>query len=292
MDEGNRRFRFAQFEFPWALGPDDGRYVLRDRGAADPSHVLVLSTLGAPQRRWLRGRRPREAPPQPEPEPVSTARATVIDARAVSAGEAGDWLAGMRGPQAGGPLAAALEVLNRALAAHRLSAADPYVHEVSREQALVARLGHGAGEQVADGRWEAAIEVPLDRRRRQRRVAALRPQERMAALLAGREDPLACEELVLRARVDMDAGRPREAALQVRVALEAGIAELADGHGGVAMQERLGELRDQRGAVGSAANQALAGPLSADTVKAVEHALGRLEAALRARAAARPAATP
>jgi hypothetical protein len=54
------------------------------------------------------------------------------------------------------------------------------------------------------------------------------------------------------------------------------------------MEERLGELREQRQAVGTAANQALAGPLPPATVEAVEHTLGRLEAALRARAAARP----
>ena len=52
------------------------------------------------------------------------------------------------------------------------------------------------------------------------------PEERFAALLGGRESPLAAEELVLRARADLDAGRPREAALQARVALEALLAEL------------------------------------------------------------------
>lgn len=287
MAEGDRRFRFAQFEFPWALGPDDGRYVLRDAGASEPSHVLVLKTLGAPQRRHQRGRRSRAAAPEPPPQPVTTARATVIEAHPVGASEAEDWLAGMQGEAASNALTQTLALINRALGAHRLSAADPYVHDVSREQALVARFGHGSGEQVADGRWEAAVEVPLDRRRRQRRVAALRPQEHLAALLAGREAPLACEELTLRARVDLDAGRTREAALQLRVALEAGLAELGD-RPGLAMQERLGELSEQRHAVGAAANEALRGPLSSARIEAVEHTLGRLEAALRARAAAGP----
>jgi hypothetical protein len=286
--EGDRRFRFAQFEFPWALGPDDGRYVVRDAGAPEPSHVLVLRTLGAPERRRLGGRRPRSASPEPPPEPVSTARATVVDAQAVGEGEAAAWLGGMRGDVAASTLGDAIGLLNRVLAAQRLCAADPYLRDVSRDQALVARLGHGAGEQVAEGRWEAAIEVPADRRRRQRRAAALRPQERLAALLAGREAALACEELTLRARVDLDAGRSREAALQLRVALEAGLVELNDGRAAVAMEERLGELRDQRRAVGAAANQAVAGPLAPATLEAVEHALGRLEAALRARAAAGP----
>ena len=55
----------------------------------------------------------------------------------------------------------------------------------------------------------------------------LRPQARLAAVLNGRERPLACEELTLRARLDLDHGREREAALQVLVALDAALAELA-----------------------------------------------------------------
>ena len=62
------------------------------------------------------------------------------------------------------------------------------------------------------------------------------PDERFAALLGAREQPLVAEELVLRARMDLDAGRPREAALQARVALEAlaepGLAQLRPGVGG------------------------------------------------------------
>ena len=43
---------------------------------------------------------------------------------------------------------------------------------------------------------------------------------------------LACEELVLRARADLDAGRFREAALQARVALESLLAEMPEIPGG------------------------------------------------------------
>jgi hypothetical protein len=290
--EADRRFRFAQFEFPWALGPDDGRYVVRGPGPSEPSHVLVLGTLGAPQRRLMSGRRPRARAPEPSPEPVTTSRATVIDAEALGAAEAEDWLAGLGEEERDRELADALRVLNRALHAHRLAAADAWINDVSRDQALVARLGHGSGDQVADGRWAQAIEVPLDRRRRERRVGALRPQERVAALLASRDTPLACEELTLRARLDIDAGRVREAALQLRVALEAGIAELDNPPHGAEMPRRLAELRDLRGVVGAAANAAVAGELPDESRQAVEHALGRLEAALRARAAAGPLQFP
>ena len=71
------------------------------------------------------------------------------------------------------------------------------------------------------------------------------------------------------------------------MALEAGLAEL-DGAGarGPDLAERLDALRERRGAVGEAANHALRGPLPGDVRAAVEDALERLEAALRARSAA------
>src|SRR5205085_6116176 len=128
-----------------------------------------------------------------------------------------------------------------------------------------------SGDQVAEGRWDAAVEVPVQRRRRERRAAALRPQERIAALLGGRDAPLACELLVLRARSDLDAGRTREAALQLRVALEAGLAELAQtGSGAADMEQRLDDLRERRAAIGDAANAALEGDLSGVQATAVE----------------------
>jgi len=196
------------------------------------------------------------------------------------------WLeAAQREPD--GEVDAALRQLNRALRAHRVATGDPFVREVAGKQALVMRLGWGRGEQVADGRWSEAVELPEPRRQRLRREAALRPQERLAALLGGREEPLACEELVLRARADTEAGRPREAALQVRVALEAALAELeADRHRSD-MDERLEELADLRPKVELAANAALAGTLNPEAAAGVDRAVERLEAALRARTAAR-----
>ena len=61
---------------------------------------------------------------------------------------------------------------------------------------------------------------------RAERSALLSPQERVAALLSGRDAALACEELALRARGDLDHGRPREAALQLAIAVDAALAEL------------------------------------------------------------------
>lgn len=276
---------------PWLLGPPSGRYLLRDSEsvpavAGEPSHVLVIATLGAPERRRLSGGRRRtktNAQIEPEPTPVTTSRATVITVgrRFESARAAADWLESAGEDE----LSHDLDVLNRALHSFRLVAADPYLAPVGRHQTLVARLGYGAGEEVADGLWTQARELALPHRR-QRRAKVLAPQARLAALLGSRDQPLVCEELALRARLDLDQRRDREAALQVMVALDAAIAELTGDTTAEALGERLDELRDYRDPVAEAAQAALAGPLGDDDLSVVTTALERIEAALRARAVA------
>jgi hypothetical protein len=249
---------------------------------APPAHVVVIATLGAPERRRLIDRRTkREAQPEPEPIPVTTGRATVIDVGAPFAGEAeaAAWLARAGEDQ----LSEDLAVLNRVLHALRLVVADPYLNEISREQALVARVGFGAGEQVADGLWTEAIEL-VNAPGRQRRRRMLAPHARLAAVLSSRQRPLISEELTLRARLDLDHGRHREAALQLLVALDAALAELQSEPAADRLTERLSELRAQREPVGGAAQAALGGELSEAQVEAVSFALSRVEAALRARA--------
>ena len=279
-------FRFVQVEWPWALGPPDGRYLLRPPGDPDapPTHVVVFATLGAPERRRLGAlRKQREAPPEPEPTPVSTGRATVIDAGRPLGGvdEARSWLQDA-GEQ---ELDEGVAVLNRALHAFRLVTADPYLNMVAKHQAIVARLGFGAGEQVADGLWTDAREL-VRRDGWQRRSRVLHPQARLAAVLGARERPLACEELALRARLDLDHGRGREAALQVMVALDAALAELSYDPSAPTLADRLSELRGQRKAVAVAAQSALGDELSAAQLEQVSFTLARIEAALRARAVA------
>jgi hypothetical protein len=277
-------FRFIQVEFAWPLGPPDGRYLLRPPGdpEASPTQVIVFATLGAMERRRLAAmRKQRDAPPEPDPTPVSTGRATVIDVGQpfIDAAQAQTWL-----DQAGeNELVAGLDVLNRAVHAFRLVTADPYVHTVTRRQSLVARVGFGAGEQVADGLWTDAREL-LATERRQRRSRVLEPQARLAAVLGGRERPLASEELALRARYDLDHGREREAALQLLVALDAALAELTRDPAGPSLRDRLTELRGQREAVAAAAQAALGGRLSDAQSEAVDFTLHRIESALRARA--------
>ncbi len=243
----------------------------------------MLATLGAPERRRFQTKRKRQVEVEPEPTPVATGRATVIEVGQPFAAEsdARAWL----GTAGEAELDAGIEILNRALHAFRLVTADPYVHPVGRRHALVARLGFGAGEQVADGLWTDAREL-LPAKGRQPRSKVLQPQARLAAVLGARERALACEELALRGRLDLDHGRDREAALQVLVALDAALAELQSDPAATALARRLDELRDQRETIAAAAQTALAGPLSSEECEAVAFTLSRIEAALRARAVA------
>ena len=202
---------------------------------------------------------------------METSRATIVDVGDPFPDDAhaAAWLR-----SAGeGDLTENLAVLNRALHAHRIATADPLAHGISRTDALVARLGYGAGEQVADGQWTDACEL-IDRGPRRRRSRIPAAEGRLAALLTGRQRALACEELALRARLDLDQGRKREAALQLRIALDAALAELPADSTASALGERLEELRT------------LSGGLAAAGEDGLTFALGRLEAVLRARAAA------
>lgn len=245
--------------------------------------MLVLDTVGAPSRRSLL-RRGRRSEPEPDPAPVPTTRATVIDVRRRLAPAAAEqWLTGAGEEE----VELAVTAVNRALHAHRLAAVDPYVTPVRREAAVVARVGVGSGDEVASGQWQQARELEAPATPRPRRRALLEPQARMAALLAGREAGLAGEELTLRARLDLDLGRGREAALEMLVALDAVLAELvSDGAVAAALTDRLADLRARREPVEAAAQAALAGPLNAAERTEVEEALSAVESALRARAAA------
>jgi hypothetical protein len=243
------------------------------RPAADAlvESVLVLSTLGAPERRRLRGTRPRAlTTAEPEPEPVPTSRATIVSATPLSAPDR--WLAGL---DLEAERDSAIAVLNRALRAQRAAAADPYVAEVSAERALVVRIGYGSGEEVADGRYGEAVELPRFAGGRVKRSMEA-PEERFAALLGGREEIHPAEELVLRARADLNAGRLTEAALQCRVAIEALLALLKDSDEGM-------RVAGHRESVTAAANEALRGPIAAGSAAALEDAVTAMERALRRR---------
>jgi hypothetical protein len=279
-------FLFVQIELPWELGPADGRYLLRERAGGAPERVVVLGTLAAARRRRSfgsrRGAGGSKTPPEPEPEQVATARATVIDPVPVATeGQARRWLTELDAER---ETTAAVAVVNRVLFAHRIATADPHVHELSPKHALVVRAGWGEGEQVAYGRWLHARELTWKEPRVRRRSAALRPQERLAVLLGARGEALLCEEFALRARLDLDQGRPAHAALELERAYAAALVELSkEGHEALAV--RVAELAQLRDGVVGAARAALGDNAEQPEEQTVRHALERMEAALRARTA-------
>jgi hypothetical protein len=273
-----RLFTFVQMELPWELGPADGRYLLRKSTGPDgnePEHVVVLSTIGA-ERRGMLGKRSRTRRADPEPAPVPIARATVVDPVSLSLQtQATAWLKQLDPEH---EAQAATRVLNRVLYAHRIAGAAPHIHEVSPAQALVVRAGFGEGEQVADGLWSDARELVLSRRRAGKRASVLRPQERLALLLSGRGDVLLCEELALRARLDLDQDRFALAAIELDRAYVAALRELPK-EPRPDLRTRIEELRELSSGVAASAHA------PAPEEKPLRHALERLEATLRARTA-------
>ncbi len=241
--------------------------------------MLVVATLGAKRRKRFR-RRTRAADPNAQATAVEVGRATLIDARPLG----GDPAAWLRGVDCEAEALAGLAVINSVLQRHRIVAADPAAHVIAPGQALVLRVGVGAGEEVASGRWSSAAEVMLSSGR-QRREAALSPQERLAAVLSGRDVILACEELALRARADVDACRWREAAFQLDCALRAAVAELASWAGQGNLDERIALLAKAAEQTAESAQTALIGGLSSQQIASLEESLLVLEAALRARTA-------
>jgi hypothetical protein len=284
-----RLFAFIQMELPWELGPADGRYLLRRPPGpeeGEPQHVVVLSTVGAERRGLLGGRsRVRARRADSEPTPVPVTRATVVDPVPLATDDqARAWLKELDPER---ETYAAAGVLNRVLFAHRTAAAAAHLHEVSPTQALVVRAGYGEGEQVADGMWVDAREIVLSRKRAGRRASVLRPQERLAGLLAGREHGLLCEELTLRARLDLDADRSALAAIELERAYAAALGELPDEQRGE-LAERIEELQHLYTDLQPIALAAIPGAGDAAfqvDPAVVRHALERLEAALRARTA-------
>jgi hypothetical protein len=278
----------------------DGRYLARspadrDREPADEreevlQRVLVVETLGAPPPPARRRRRARPAEADSEPSALPLSRLTVVRAYEPfeRPEEASAWLEGVAAEEEAvdALVAEGLELVNRALHASAAASAQPRLREIDVESATLVRIGYGSGEEVAAGRFSIAREVDVRgrrRSRRRRREEELRPQERLAGVLGGRERIDACETLLLRARADLDAGRLREAALQLRVGLEALLSELSKALLDPGHEEDMAQLEARRGEVGDAANMALRGDLDAERERNVRELLEICERVLRRR---------
>ncbi|MET0558934.1 MAG: hypothetical protein ABW065_09735 [Solirubrobacterales bacterium] len=251
--------------------------------------MLVVKTLGAPPPARRRRRRGRDVESGAEPTTLPLTRVTAIRAFAPFEDEspAREWLERTLADEEAtdAVVGEGMALLNRALHAQAIAAEDPLQTQLAAEWAAVVRLGYGSGDQVADGDFTAAreIDVRAGASSRQQRERDLRPQERMAAVLRGRENLDVCEPLLLRARADLDGGRTREAALQLRIGFEALLAELGGAVDDPGHDEDMATLQERRGEVGEAANEALRGDLSAETTARVGELLGICERVLRRR---------
>ena len=249
--------------------------------------MIVVKTLGAEVKaRGLgrpslgRKRTARPAADDEEPEPVSVTRVTVIRGDAFEDGaSAREWLAGFGDTAtADSEVGEALLLLNRAIQAHRVSAGDPYASDVARAQARRVRVGYGSGDELVEGRSREALELPAQTGRRSRR-RMLAPEEQVAQILGGRRSTHPSEELLLRARLDLDQGRTREAALQAKAALAALAAEL-DGGGSA---EARAVVDRQTPFFEEVATIALEGELDAQLSTRLEEAVTELERLARRR---------
>lgn len=279
-----------QFDFAGALPLADGRYLARSPEPSAEESVLVLRRIGAPRATGKRRRRGREVEAGAEPQPLALTQVTAIRAFAPfeDAGEAARWLdeACEAEDTVEVLISEGLALLNRALHAQAVSTANPNSQvELDTGYAERVLIGFGSGEEVADSRFTAAREIDTQPRtsRRRRREEELRPQERVAAVLGGREQIDACETLLLRARADLDADRTREAALQLRVGLEALLVELKGALSDPGHEEDMGTLSERRAEAGNAANAALQGDLTPEQRTQIEELLQLSERVLRRR---------
>jgi len=176
-------------------------------------------------------------------------------------------------------------LLNRALHVQTVAAGDSRFQAAGAERAVAVRIGYGTGEETADGRFSAAREVDVAGgvSRRRRREEDLRPQERLAAVLGGRERIDACETLLLRARADLDGGREREAALQLRGGLEALLVELRNGPDDPGHRADMDELRERRGEAEAVAEAAVGGELTSTQGRKLRELVEICERVLRRR---------
>jgi len=237
-------FPFLQFDFPFSLGPADGRYLARPLETGAGTEVMVLRTLEAERKPGRRPRRLEESEPDREGAPIS--RVTVIGAEPFSDEDAArSWMTDACGdPEE--HVEPALRSINRVLHGHRIASHDPYVREVSRGQAHRVRIGFGTGDELVDGSHSEAFLIPPPRKKRRQ---MLEPQSELAGILGGRRPALPSEDLLLRARLDLSEGRVRQAAIQASCAGDALEAEMRGDDSLPAeaqtwMKERLPVLRE------------------------------------------------
>ncbi len=92
---------------------------------------------------------------------------------------------------------------------------------------MTIRSGYGSGEEVVNGQWSDAVELPPLGSKRRRSI--LDPHERLTGLIGGKEDAYQFETLALNSRLSLDGELYTTAALQLDLALDVAAEELKGG---------------------------------------------------------------
>ena len=246
---------------------------MRDSGEDPPSAVLVMGTLGAPERRLWRGRRGRDLE-FADPEPVPTTRVTVVRPEAfASRADADEWLSGMRSSGGDEELDRALAVLNGALRAWRSAAADPYSGDVTTERGPggAHRLRGrrvGGRRPLRRGLGATGLRRPRGCVARWSRRRSATPRSSAAASGASRARSWCCARAWTSTPAGCARPRSRRGWPWRRCSWSC-------------PRRRGAEPRGDRGVIGDAANQALAGEVRPDVAAGLAEAIARMELAVK-----------
>ncbi|HEX4109748.1 MAG TPA: hypothetical protein VHX88_16550 [Solirubrobacteraceae bacterium] len=238
----------------------------RVTGSAD---ILVIALIGASvaQRRGLIVRRGPPVKGGEPPADVALQVVTVVRAtRPFDRGRsANSWMDALRQDREEEDkfIDEALVLLNRAVRGYRIGSGDPYVVDVAREDVRAIRIGYGSGREVSEGRWDAAYLV-LTPRSRQGRADRIRPSEIVAGVLNHRAPVFDSDELLLRAVLDLDQGRPRAAAFQLGATLELLPNEFAGQELRGTLPQRLARLQGRTTRVRELCQRSLYEPLGGE----------------------------
>lgn len=246
--------------------------------------MLIVRTAGAARPGGRLRRKPKQADPG-APAEVPVTRITVTRTGRLAEGEAAAWAQGVLrdAERTQTEVSGSVALINRAIAAHRAASEDPLVPDVAATRALAIRIGHGSGEQLAESEWTEAHQLPAPPR--SGRLDGVDPQTRVAAVLGGRDEVHPAETLLLRARLDLVAGRTREAALVMPE-----VARGLMGHPGAheASADAVSALSEAQEGLERAAGEARSGAVSPEgredlaagvkAARALAGALGRLSA--------------
>lgn len=241
---------FAQLDFPGAIALGEARYVVRSTEGAAPD-VLAVRILGAPRAApRLRRGRPVALDSEPDATPLPLSRVTLVKSAAFDGdAAAAAWLAEVAGDDemSAGLSAETCRTLNRALQAHRVAAPDAYAADLHPAAAVAVRFGYGTGDEVAEGRWSEAFELAEAKRRglRSALIDGVGAQERVAAVLGGRDEVGAEESLLLAAELAAAERRNGEAAIAAAAAANTLAASSRAGAGAAEVVAETSRLRKE-----------------------------------------------